>query len=338
MKYPLLLSLVAFCFHVSSAVSDTPVAGEDSEPGEPLRGKARFSQPLEAEPKPEGSWVDGWVNSWHQEPEGWSQEQEEEWLRLRRQHEARLETALYSQQRLLAEQFERLVAQTPGEVEAYAVLAALTDSETVFRSEVEIIDAQLSAIPAFENRVVALANELHDESNFPLANGSSLRKTLRDLGERLGAEDLLLVYLTSHGYPDHALVVQYGGVSLPALAAEELAEVLAEAPQRKVVVISACYSGGFIPVLEDEDTFVITAAAADRPSFGCSNEETMTYFGNAFFRQAFTLNKPLDEVFTDALQAVTQREEEEGMKPSKPQIGMAEPVLDAWEQWRLDSK
>lgn len=50
----------------------------------------------------------------------------------------------------------------------------------------------------------------------------------------------------------------------------------------KVIVISACYSGSFIPALQDDNTLIITASAADRTSFGCENEADYTYFGRAF--------------------------------------------------------
>jgi hypothetical protein len=39
----------------------------------------------------------------------------------------------------------------------------------------------------------------------------------------------------------------------------------------------------FVPALADARTLVITAAAADRPSFGCEDGATWTYFGDAFF-------------------------------------------------------
>lgn len=249
--------------------------------------------------------------------------------------QARLERALYSQRTLVDAQLKRLRDQTPGEPEVFTVLAALSNAETVFRTEVESIDAQLSAMPPFEGRLVTLANELHDRDNYPLATETSLTHILRTLGKRLGEEDLIFVYLTSHGSPGHELSVDFNSdQTLPDLDPTELAEILGEAPQRKVVVISACYSGGFIPELGDENTFVITAAAADKPSFGCSNEETMTYFGRAFFESAFSLDKPLTEVFEDAKSAVTQRELAQAFDPSNPQIWEAESVIQAWEVWR----
>lgn len=256
-------------------------------------------------------------------------EEEQTW------QQERLERALYTQRTLVDAQLKRLRDQTPGVPEVFTVLAALSTAETVFRTEVETIDAQLTAMPSFENRLVTLANELHDSDNYPLATQTSLTHIIRTLGKRLGEEDLIFLYLTSHGSPDHELSVDFNtDESLPGIDPAELAEILNEAPQKKVVVISACYSGGFLPELGAENTLVITAAAADRPSFGCSNEETMTYFGRAFFETAFSLEKPLNEIFEDAKAAVTERELAQEYDPSNPQIWDPESVIDAWEVWR----
>jgi hypothetical protein len=66
-----------------------------------------------------------------------------------------------------------------------------------------------------------------------------------------------------------------------------------------VIVVSACYSGGFIPPLQDAHTLVITAARPDRRSFGCADENDFTYFGRAFFKEAL----PKSHSFQDAFRA-----------------------------------
>ncbi|HEV7392919.1 MAG TPA: C13 family peptidase [Burkholderiales bacterium] len=60
------------------------------------------------------------------------------------------------------------------------------------------------------------------------------------------------------------------------LSASELGKLLKESGIRhKVVVISACYSGGFIDAVRSDHTLVITAARHDRTSFGCSDENEL---------------------------------------------------------------
>src|SRR3546814_18531152 len=96
-------------------------------------------------------------------------------------------------------------------------------------------------------------------------------------------EDLLLLYLTMHGTEDHELAVTFPPLLEEWITPPQLRAVLDDAGIRnRVVVISACYSGGFLPDLRDARTLVITAARADRASFGCGNESAATWFGRAW--------------------------------------------------------
>jgi hypothetical protein len=63
-----------------------------------------------------------------------------------------------------------------------------------------------------------------------------------------------------------------------------------------VIVISACYSGSFIPALQSPETLIITASAADKTSFGC-NEADYTYFGRAFFDLAMREQSSMKKAF-----------------------------------------
>jgi hypothetical protein len=88
--------------------------------------------------------------------------------------------------------------------------------------------------------------------------------------------------------------------------------------RHKVVVISACYSGVFIPRLANPDVLVITAADADHPSFGCEDKARWTYFGDAFFNVALRRAKNLKEAFVVARALVRKRELRERFEPSNP--------------------
>jgi hypothetical protein len=84
-------------------------------------------------------------------------------------------------------------------------------------------------------------------------------------------------------------------------------------------VISACYAGAFIQPLEDPNTVVIAAAAPDKTSFGCSDDRDLTYFGEAFYRDALPHAKTLQEAFAQAKAAIAARERRENETPSDPQ-------------------
>jgi hypothetical protein len=86
-----------------------------------------------------------------------------------------------------------------------------------------------------------------------------------------------------------------------------------------VVVISACYSGVFIPRLANPDVLVVTAADANHPSFGCRDKARWTYFG-AFFNVALRQTKNLKEAFDVAHTIVEKRELREHFESSNPRM------------------
>jgi hypothetical protein len=114
-----------------------------------------------------------------------------------------------------------------------------------------------------------------------------------------------------------------------------MAAVLAPLKNRdKIIVISACYSGGFIPALKDERTLVMTASRADRVSFGCSEEANFTYFGDALFAQALNQTDDLEQAFKLARATVAERELADGFEASEPQIWAPKTVLSHWQLLR----
>ena len=135
--------------------------------------------------------------------------------------------------------------------------------------------------------------------------------------------DILLLILTSHG--SRAGLAVKAGAREDTLWPSVLAGMLDHAGVRhRVVIISACYSGIFIPALANADTLVITAADAEHPSFGCRDGARWTYFGEAFFNTAMRRSTNLRDAFTLARTLVRKRELRNGFEPSNPQIAGGE--------------
>jgi hypothetical protein len=88
----------------------------------------------------------------------------------------------------------------------------------------------------------------------------------------------------------------------------------------RIVVVSACYSGGFIDALKNDRTLVITASDASHASFGCGSESDFTYFGKAYFDQALRKQHSFIAAFEDARRIIAERELGEGRTPSNPQM------------------
>jgi hypothetical protein len=83
-----------------------------------------------------------------------------------------------------------------------------------------------------------------------------------------------LVYFTSHGSPEG--IVMGDNVWPPGVMAALIDDTCGARPT--VVVVSACFSGVFLPALAGPDRMVLTAARPDRASFGCGQAERYTVF------------------------------------------------------------
>ena len=153
-----------------------------------------------------------------------------------------------------------------------------------------------------------------------------LATALQAAANQMDAEnDVLFLVLTSHGSQD-GLAVKAGRLT-QLLTPPDLADMLASTGVRhKVIVISACYSGIFIPHLANPNVLVITAADAFHPSFGCRDKAKWTYFGDAFFNVALRQAKSLEDAFVVARGLVKKHELREHFEPSHPLMAGGENV------------
>ena len=244
-----------------------------------------------------------------------------------------LELGLLAQGRLLDDALANVPASTPA-VELYTLTVGGDGKQSVFLRESDYVSNMLaSRFGAFGQ--IRLVNHREHLIDRPMATRENLRRAALTLAERSGPEDLVFIYLTSHGTSEHELVLDQPRMELADLPADELAAVLAPLKNRdKIIVISSCYSGGFIPALKDERTLVMTASRADRVSFGCSEEANFTYFGDALFAQALNQTDDLEQAFKLARATVAERELADGFEASEPQIWAPKTVLSHWQLLR----
>jgi peptidase C13-like protein len=137
---------------------------------------------------------------------------------------------------------------------------------------------------------------------------------LHDLTQRAKAG--CLIYFTSHGAPQG--VVVDGQILPPRIMDVMLGETCGDRPT--VVIISACFSGVFVPVLADANRMVLTAARPDRSSFGCSESDKYPYF-DACMLQVLPDTHDFVALGPKVQACVAQREQDTGMSPpSEPQL------------------
>lgn len=244
-----------------------------------------------------------------------------------------LEQGLLEQGRLLDQEIAALPASTPA-IELYALTLAGDGKQSVFMREADYVSKLLKDRFAAHG-LIRLTNHRDHLADRPLATGLTLGKSLQALAKKTGPEDVVFIYLTSHGSAEHELNLDQPRLQLNDLPASQLADLLKPLKDRyKVLVISACYSGGFIPAVKDEKTLVMTAARADRVSFGCSEENDFTYFGRALFAEALQETDDLQRAFELAKASVAEREKDDGFEPSEPQIWAPKSVISQWSKLR----
>ncbi len=232
-----------------------------------------------------------------------------------------IEEIYYRQDALVSAELAGLRPQRPGRADLYFVGFAGYSYENVFFEEARSARGLFDRAYDTTGRSILLVNNLATLKASPLATTHNLQTALRGLGRIMDRdEDIAVVFLTSHGAPDR-LSVEFGPLGLNDLSPGALRAMLDDAGIGwRVIIVSACYSGAFIDALKTERTLVITAARADRASFGCAAGNEFTYFGQAFFAEALHRGGSLIDGFRRAAAAIAAREQREGLVASQPQI------------------
>lgn len=226
------------------------------------------------------------------------------------------------QVKLLGDALDAVEPQRPGRLDVYVLVAAFW-GDPVFEREATQAEAILREHFNAEGRTIVLsAGTGAAERRYPAATPNNLNAALGRIGQVIDAdEDLVVVFLTSHGAPDGAMGLRENNRLSAWLRPANLRDALAGAGvQNRVVIVSSCFSGAFIAPLMDERTIVLTAAAPDRSSFGCQPERDWTFFGDALFNHNVRTGEPLLRSFDQAKALIQQWERERSLSPpSNPQ-------------------
>ena len=232
------------------------------------------------------------------------------------------EKVFYSQFELLSNTFMSVKSGVEGTTDLFFVGFGSDANQDVFMKEVSHVQNFTDKNLGTSGRSVALINNLSTIDTLPLASSSNLKFSLNHLGEKMNREeDVVFLYLTSHGSEDHDLSVNMWPLSLNDLRPEQIKNYLDDAGIRwRIILVSACYSGGFIEPLKDEYSLILTASAFDKTSFGCSNENEYTYFGEALFKGKKDESYQFIASFEQAMAEIKERELGESLTPSEPQL------------------
>ncbi|HEY7841057.1 MAG TPA: C13 family peptidase [Gammaproteobacteria bacterium] len=244
------------------------------------------------------------------------------------------EDLLLRQAEMLDGQLALLQSQRPGVVDVYFIGVAGDATEEVFLNEAANARRVFGERFDARGRSLLLANHARTQGMLPVAAARTVAAAIDGVAKIMDpAEDVLVVFLTSHGAEDGALVLELDSRPLAPLYPRALGAALdAAGVQWRVVIVSACFSGAFVEALRGPRTLAISAARADRNSFGCGHDGDYTYFGRAFIGEELQRTDSIPAAFESARTRIDALEKSEGRVPSEPQIAVGEeigPLLEA---------
>ena len=216
------------------------------------------------------------------------------------------------------------MATLPGDVPAvrwHAVLIAGDNNSPSFDNGIDALRDKLSARGVRDIRM--LTSDPGRNPSAEVATASNVSSALRNAN---GAE-ACLAFITSHGTEAGVVLRQANGVVRPSALDNALDAGCGTLPT--VVVVSACHSGVFLtPAMRQSNRVVLTAAAADRVSFGCGAGDLFTYYDQCLLQQ-FDAASTWGQLAQATRTCVQNLEKSMGIRtPSQPQIFVGSAVAN----------
>ncbi|MDR1995382.1 C13 family peptidase [Azonexus sp.] len=238
------------------------------------------------------------------------------------------EAILYRQPELLEKTLAEVQPNRPDVPELYLIAFGGDAGQDVFLNEVLGVETLFKERFGTAGRSIVLVNNPATVLERPVASVTALERALKAVGSRMDQnKDVLFLFMTSHGSSEFHFTLSLWPFRFDELTPQRLRELLdASGIKNRVIVVSACYSGGFIEPLSDPHTLVISAARADRNSHGCSHEADWTFFGRAYFDEALRHTHSFTAAFEQARRTVETREREEDYTLSEPQMSEGEAI------------
>lgn len=221
----------------------------------------------------------------------------------------------------MGEALAALAPQRPGQLDVYLIAASLWGDPVFEREATQGADALRTHLGT-NGRSIVLSAGGQVTRSLPAATPTNIAAAVGRVGALIDPdEDLVVLFLTSHGSSDGAMAIReesrLGGQMRPVHLRDML---IAAGVRNRVVIVSACYSGAFIAPLMNDNTIVLTASQSDRSSFGCQPERDWTFFGDALFAQSLPRESSLIAAFDRAKGLIAQWERERNLTPpSNPQ-------------------
>lgn len=238
---------------------------------------------------------------------------------------------------LLQTRLAEIRPQRAGVVDVFSIAFAPEASEDVFQREANMVSEVMQQRFDASGHSLQLINHTETLTQWPWATPLNLQRAIASIAQKMDRdEDLLFIYLTSHGGKDGKLAADFWPLEVDSVTPQNLKRWLDEAGIRhRVIVVSACYSGSWIAPLANPDSLIMTAADAQHTSYGCGRNSELTFFGRALFdEQLRTQTRSFTHAFEAARPLIKQREIKAGKDDgySNPQISLGKNIRSKLDQ------
>jgi hypothetical protein len=214
---------------------------------------------------------------------------------------------------------------------AVAIVAGDDHAHSGAKSQV-FDNARRDLVKAFEgigfspNNVIQFS--LDPDKDAQETNATQIANGLWDLTNR--APGGCLIYFTSHGAFNSGIVMG-DGMMTPDTWSKIVNNACGQKPA--VIVMSACFSGQFIPSLASDNRMIFTAARPDRTSFGCGESDHYTFFDGCFL-QSLPQSSDFPGLADRVKDCVSRQEQALGVDyASEPQLAIGQAILPML-KWR----
>lgn len=235
---------------------------------------------------------------------------------------------LLAEQRRMDRALGALAPQRPGMVDAYVVVVGL-DSDPIFGREAREAGKVLSRrYNAVGHTIVLAGTDGSGPSLLPNGSPRNLAVALARVAELMDKkQDVLVLYTAGHG-AKVGLAYHDADDGFGIIPPARLARILDELGiKNRLLILSACFSGIFVPPLSSDTTALFTAASADRTSFGCQSDKDWTFYGDAMINNALRQPVPLAKAGENAQALIAKWEAmSSDITPSQPQIAIGSKV------------
>ncbi len=182
--------------------------------------------------------------------------------------------------------------------------------------------------------ILKLANPARDQASpqtndWPQATLENFELVMTKMAEVARPQDRVMLLISTHANPG-TLNINVAGKNAAPITARALSDALAPlAKTPTLVVLSACYSGGFLEALRAPNRVVLTATDVHKTSFKCQYPGEHTFFADALFNQAGAEQLSITDWMGAAQKSIQAQEKRKRLAASAPKMFVGEEAK-AW--------